>query len=626
MRLAKPALLTSMVLLICTLAFSQTQPSESDADKEKKKKELDEHVMQLLDQSVSDANTLRQPQNRAVVYAISADLYWKFDEKRARELFRNAAAEILVFNQDAEKERRESTDAYGEIFDYSGDPRGEILPLAAKHDAELALEMLLQTRSARLADAIAKMSLPGAKSGNDMYNFNPDKQRVNQEVALEQQFALLAADENPEKAIKLIKDSLAKGISANVLPLLQKLWKKDEKKGGELAGDVIKKLLDTDLSKSQDDMRVALRFLQFAFKPETPKPEPTPATGDAKEKPFKFSDSQVKDLATKIADTLLQPSTSILMAASLSQAMPLLEKFVPERMALLKQRETESLRNMPPEFRKSMQSEKLWDANSTPEDILGQLPKLQNDFEKAQANEALIMKIGQLDDDARAKKLIDQITDDKTRSRAQEQFEAARIGRSANAGKLDEARKLIGNLTKKKTQIQRLVALAVEFQKKGGEKDIANAKSLMKDARALTNENPESDEDLADFMEVVKGYATVDADVAFRMFEPVVDQITEYLQAYSVINKYNTRGAAFKKGELTFKVSGNSWDLPLFKYIPQMQLLGKADLDRMFTLADRFGRSDARAIVKLYVLQGFLKDPNKPDTPGTSGAGFIVIN
>jgi hypothetical protein len=410
MRIGNPAHLISMVLLLCTLALSQTPPAQTDAEKDKKKKEINERVTQLLDQAVSDANTLRLAQNRAIVYAISADLYWKFDEKRARELFRNSAAELLVFNQDSEKERRESTDSYAEIFDFGGDPRGDILPLVAKHDPELALEMLLQTRSARLADAIVKMSLPGAKSGSDMYSYNPEKQRVNAEVALEQTFALLAADENPEKAIKLIKDSLAKGISRNVLPLLQKLWKKDEKKAGELAGDVIKKLVDTDLSKSKDDMRVALDFLQFAFKPdtksETPKTEPTPATGDAKEKPFKFSDGQVRDLANKIADTLLQPSTSVMIAASLGQAMPLLEKFVPERIALLRQREAESLRNLPPEIRKSMQAEKMFDANSAPEDILAQLPKMQNEFEKIQAYESLIMKIGQIEDEARAKKLI----------------------------------------------------------------------------------------------------------------------------------------------------------------------------------------------------------------------------
>jgi hypothetical protein len=66
---------------------------------------------------------------------------------------------------------------------------------------------------------------------------------VSQEIALEQRFAVLAAEQNPDKAIKLIKESLAKGISYNVLPLLQKLNQKDEKKASALADDVVKKSL-----------------------------------------------------------------------------------------------------------------------------------------------------------------------------------------------------------------------------------------------------------------------------------------------------------------------------------------------------------------------------------------------
>lgn len=618
MRIRKLASLMFTAVLFSSIAFAQTQPSESDADKDKKKKEVDERVMQLLDQAIGEANTLRLPQNRAIVYAISGDLFWKFDEKRSRELFRNAAAEILTFNQENEKEKRESTDAYAEVFDWSTEARNEILPLVAKHDAELAFELLLQTRPTKLSEAIARASLPTAKSGDGMFNFNPDQQRVRQELALEQQFALLVADENPEKAIKLIKDSLAKGISFNVMPLLQKLNKKDEKKAAELAGDVIKKLVDSDLTKNDEDMRAALSFLQYAFKP--------PPSANAKEKQFTFSEAQVKDLANKMANTFLQPSKTMTMAMALSQAMPMLEKFAPDKVALLKQRQAENDASMPPEFKRMQEQQKLWDENSTPEDILAQLPKLQNEYEKLSANQSLIRKIGQIEDEARAKKLIDQIPDEKTRTSAQEQFEAARIGRSATAGKLDEARKLIGNLTKKKTQIQRLVALAIDFQKKGGEKEIANAKGLMKDAKALTNEYAESDEDVADIMEVVKGYATVEPETAFRMFEPIIDQINEYVQASSVLSKYNTRYSSFKKGELTLKVNGNQWDMPLFRYIPQMQLLGKADLERMNTLADRFGRADSRAIVKLYVLQGFLKDDKKSDNPGTSGGMMIIMN
>ena len=72
------------------------------------------------------------------------------------------------------------------------------------------------------------------------------------------------------------------------------------------------------------------------------------------------------------------------------------------------------------------------------------------------------------------------------------------------------------------------------------------------------------------------------------------------------------------------RISGG--DFPLFRYIPHMQALGKVDLQRMNTLVDRLHRSDARAIVKLYVLQGYLKDDKKPSVlPQSGGIGSTII-
>ena len=603
-------LIISVILLATFVTFSQVQPSDNDADKEKNQKERDKRVVQMLDSAVVDANTLVLPQNRAIVLAIAGDLYWKFDDKRSRELFRNAAAELVLFNQEDEKEKRQNADnPLAELMDIGNDARSQILVLVAKHDAELALDLLLQTRSAKLADAMNRASLPNAKQPSVM-DLNPESLHVRQEISLEQQFALMATDENPERAVKLIKESLAKGISSDVLPLLQKLSKKDSKKAVELAGDVIKKVVDSDLVKNEQDLQVAVSFLQYAYKP--------PTSADTKEKPFAFSYSQVMDLADKIANTLLQPSKSMMFAMILNMAMPMLEKFVPDKAVLLRQRHAEMQGSMPTELSSIMDSQKLFDANSTPEDIIAQLPKLKNEFLKANAYDALAKKIGEIDDEARAKKLIDQIPDDKARASAQEQFDVAKIGRSAMAGKLDEARKTIGTLTKKKTQIQRLVSLAIEFQKKGGEKDTATARSLMKDAKALTNDVAQTENDLADVMEVVKGFATVDPDTAFRMFEPVIGRINDYVQASSVLATFQPQSSLFRNGELIMKFNGNGTDMLLFRYTPQMQILGKTDLDRMYLLSDQFARPDSRMIVKLFVLQGYLKDEKQPGTPSTT--------
>jgi hypothetical protein len=315
------------------------------------------------------------------------------------------------------------------------------------------------------------------------------------------------------------------------------------------------------------------------------------------------------------------------MSMVMGQVINDLEKFVPERMPVLKQKQTEAMKNMPPELSRMQQQQKIWNPNSTPEEILAGWPKY-NEMEKASANQALISKIAQIDDDARAKKLIDQIPDEKTRDQVREKYESARIARASQEGKLDEAKKLISNLTKKKTQIQKLVSLAIEFNKKGTDKDKETAAGLMKDAKALANDFPEDEDELNDLMEIVKGYAVISPPDAFRLFEPVIDMVNDFLQASAILSKYNKRNRNFKKGELVMRINGSSWDgLLLFRYVKQMQMMGKADLNRMAVLTNRFQRSDTRTIVKLYVVQGFLQDDKKSEgnsDDDTSGMSFVI--
>lgn len=613
--LAKIAMFSLMVLLANGISLGQDISTESTAEKEKKKKETDHRVVELLDRAIADAASLRLAQNRAIVFAMTGDAYWRYDEKRSRDLFRNAASELVAYYLELEREKRENPNLYADALDFGNQSRSEILPLVARRDPELALELLIQTRSTKLNEAILRSSAPNTKSTSDMMNFDPDRQRVSQELALEQQFALLAADANPEKAIKLIRESISKGISSNVIPLLQKLHKKEPKKATELGGDVIKKLVDTDLSKSDDDMRAAMNFLQFAYKPPQ---------SEGKDKLFAFTESQIKDLATKVANTLIQPSRSMTSAILLSQAMPMLQKFVPEKMPYLRQRQAEYDSTMPNEVKAMQQRQVLWDDNSTAEDIIEHLPKLSNEYEKASAYQALFRKIGEVEEEARAKKLIDQIPDEKVRASLMEQFEAARISRSARDGKLEDARKLIGNLKKRKTQIQRLVALAIDFQKKGGAKDKEAAAGLMKDARALISETPETSDELNDTMEVVRGYTSVEPEIAFKLFEPSIDLINGLLDASAVLSKFEGQYGTFKKGEIEFRVNGQRWDHPIFRFIPQMQLLAKADLDKMMGYADRFTRTDSRTIVRLYVLQGFLKDEKELEPPPTQINNYLI--
>ncbi|MCC6327423.1 MAG: hypothetical protein IT174_02825 [Acidobacteria bacterium] len=609
MRILKPIVLISTFLALTTVCFAQT-PAAADPEKEQAQRELNARIVQTLYQIISDASLLRLPQNRALVYTMAGDLYWKFDEKRSRDLFRSAATELLAHNAEFEREKRESTDPYAGLFDTS-DVRLTALPLVAKHDPEMAIQMLVQTRPAFVADAMLKANSPDFSSGNAI-SFSPENQRVRAELEMEQRFAFLAADANPDRAIALIKDSLARGVSNNLLQLLQKLYTKDEKKAADLAGDVIRKFLDTDLARKNDELNIAINFLSFMSRKDGGATETDP-----KKKVFRFTDAQAKDLANKVVDTFMQPGNSLTASTSLTRAIPFLEKIVPEKVSLLRQKQASYQKNAPSEFRVMQRMERIYDAKTTPEQILAEIPKLQSAPERVNAYQALTNKISQIADEARAKRLIDQIADDAARTRAQEQFDLARISRTAAAGKLEDARKMVGTLATRLSQIQKLVSLAQQYYQKGSEPDIEAANDLMKNARSLINETPEDEDDLAGLMEVVRGYATIEPDSAFRLFEPIVDQMNEVIYASAVLSKYNKRSRIFKNGELLLRTNNGWGEIPLFKYFDQIQLLGKADLERASSLADRFQRADARILVKLHALNGALREDKRPGGQGS---------
>ena len=626
MRFRKFALITSAIALLSAFAFAQVQLSADAAEKAKKKKEMDERVVQMLDQTIAESNALRLPQNRAVVYAMSGDLYWKFDSKRSRELFRAAAAEIVTYNFETEKEKRESTDiGMPERFD-PNDPRAEVLQLTAGRDADLALELLVQTRSASLAEAMAKISMTDVKAtglatggglgsgigsgsgtgtGIGDLTASMDKARASQEIMLEERFRMMAAFSDPDRAIKAIKDSLAKGISTSVISLLQVVFRADEKKAADLAGEVVSKILSTDLTKNNNDLNGVVNFLQYAARPVT---NPNP-----KVKFFSFSETQVRDIANKLANTFLQSATTPAITSALTRSLATLEKVLPERTLLLKQRDAQNRKSQPPD-RNTQGRARFYDPGMTPEDVLAQAAKLPNETDRMMAYQAVAARISQITDDARAKKLIDQIPDERIRTNAAEQYESVRISRLTATDKLDEARKAINTLTDRKIKVQKLVALATQFQRKGGEINIESARSFMVDAKALTNPFPDDEDELGNLMEVIKGYAVVEPNEAFRLVEPIIDQFNEMIQATAVLSKYNKRDQSFKKGELVMRVNGNiGGGLLVFRYVQQMQLLGKVDLERMSVLVDRFQRSDSRTIMKLYILQGYLR--NAPAGP-----------
>jgi hypothetical protein len=96
-------------------------------------------------ETLAGAQTLKLAENRAAIRAQAADLLWTRDEKRARTLFRDAAADIASALGQEDARRSQSGWMLMQL-------RSQLLFSAATRDAQLALELLRDSRPAAAHD------------------------------------------------------------------------------------------------------------------------------------------------------------------------------------------------------------------------------------------------------------------------------------------------------------------------------------------------------------------------------------------------------------------------------------------------------------------------------------------
>jgi len=220
-------------LLVCGFPVFLFAQNDAEAAKEKQRRQV-----LLLDQILSDIPNLKLGENRALVYAKLGNLVWKTDEKRARAFFQSSVNELVNAQISAEADKKNA--AYQSDLLTGQSTRSQILQTIAARDAELALEYLYKTRPAAIVKAFSMSTTKNSKISNNYGNYDYLAQN---ETNLEQSFVRLAADQNPERAIRLLKDSLKKGFSNETLNLLKKLHEKDAETANEIASEIVGKLI-----------------------------------------------------------------------------------------------------------------------------------------------------------------------------------------------------------------------------------------------------------------------------------------------------------------------------------------------------------------------------------------------
>src|SRR6185369_10620345 len=152
-------ILALMLGLWVSPVLAQDQPTQqpSTEEVEKQKAEREKNAYRLLDQVIDDAQSLRLPENRVRIQINAADMLWQQNQGRARTLLTSAAESIAELGRQqaaaASNTNRRNQDNNFMLMGPQGQQsirtyqlRQELVLTAARHDAQLAYQLLAATR------------------------------------------------------------------------------------------------------------------------------------------------------------------------------------------------------------------------------------------------------------------------------------------------------------------------------------------------------------------------------------------------------------------------------------------------------------------------------------------------
>ena len=604
------AVLLLVVLLSPICVIAQVDEKEKAQKELEQRQELERKTFALLDEIIAGAWGLKLPENRSFVQASAADLLWKHDEKRARTLFWDALSSLGLrtdTSEDATKKdandskaksaqtRNQSKEKAQKEYFEAFSMRRNFLIRVARRDPQLALDMLRATHQPPLDLKDPNFRLPDDSD-------------------LEQEIANQAAERDPKKALQIARESLAKGLTFQLLSLLNSLKQQNEDLATEFAGDIIEKIHTVDLSTEPDAFWIGTYLLQAS---RTPKSDGEKAENEnfptASWHPLKLSDDQRRELVELLADAASSASAHPNLAGGLSEIMPEIQLFAPERVANIraKMAQIKSTLNKEQEDWKTYES--LY-RTATPEQMIHAANALSEEQRRSLYREAVSLAVTRNRADALRETMNTEIADETQRKALNDSLDAEEIASAVYQGKVEELQKLLPTIRLREQRALAMAELAMMLDKKGRHEE---AVKLLQDARPLIKIDFNSDTQSRAFLAVLMAYALIDPPQAFTMAEPIIDRANDNISKLLLFDKIVHSGAV-KNGEIVMQDPGVPLDFALIKYGRGAVALANADFNRTKALADRFQRTELKVMARLLIVQSILRSldsPEKPEAP-----------
>ena len=580
----------AVLLVLSNPAPAQNPPeaatTESQKEKEKEQRqELEKKTLALLNELASAAWSLKLPENRIFVMTNTADLLWTFDEKRARSLYWEAVNSLNLIappvRRSGENVSREEKLKLVQVYLSLNGLRRNLLQQAAKRDAQLALEMLRATRQVAPPREL--------RAGY----FFPDDRHLEQEIASE------VAARDPAQAMQLARESLAKGVTFELLVLIQRLNGKDPVKAVEFTGEVISKLRMTNVATDFRASIVAVQLLQYSRTPEAngPYARLVATTGI-----LGLTDEQKRDLVEILTNAALSASANSNLLFDLPTVMFEIQQFFPERRAALEQR----LAAFNQTLTKQQQEQNTYNKlilSGTPEEIVRRAAGESEQERLSLYQQAAIIAVARGTTDSFRELVSKEIKDEDEQRKVLERMDAEQISVAADRKQIDEMKKHLPKNQRKEERARAMVETALILKEKGED---AQAASLLDEAAGLIKTDLKSEKQTNALLSLLFAYALIDPPKAFALAERTVDNANSQISMLLLFDRVVKSGAV-KKSEIILEHAGLlPLDFLTFKYGKGVAALAVADFTRTKALADRFDRQELRIMARLLIAKALL--------------------
>jgi hypothetical protein len=554
--------------------------------------ELEGKALSLLNEVVGETSSLKLMENRIRLQAGAAELLWPRNQERAREIFSAAANDLAAMTGSIETDDPQ----YYNHVNAASQLRQRMLTTIAQYDPKLALEFLRATRTA------APPVQPNA-------NFRqPD-----QELMLEAQLAQQIAARDPQQALRLAEEILSRGLSSNLLPLLEQLRPRDPDGAARLVSGMVKKLRTANFANDYEALNIASNLLLSTRAPENTNAQPTTTNGAPtinaslpNGRRLQLDEAARRELVSSLVNAAVNASGSGGrrggnvggLLSTVRQLMPEVERYVPAQAAGVRRRlETLDGRVEPNSNRREVRQ--LMETGTTDaivEAAAKATPEMRQQLYRTAAWKAF--NEGNVD---RARQIINTNVEG-TRQREQllRELDQQLFWRAASEGNIEGAQALLARVKSVDERIGMLIQLARAAAVKGNQKV---ALGFLEEASTLNAGRPRGQVQFGQELQLAHAYATLAPARAFEIVEASITHLNELVGAAAVIDGFGQE--AFAQDELKGQ-DGYLWGVLATQCAETLAALAPVDFDHARSAADRFQRAELRLPARLAVARAIL--------------------